>query len=301
MSQHDHDPVAEALRHAGPRPAMPDLDLETLGAPALAVWQRQTRRRRRRRMALAATLVLALGGLWLWQPWSPPAQVLARAGIGALPEVGSSIPVGTLLSTGARQWLTVELRGHRLRLDQKTDLRLISPDELELLRGAVYVDAVSSTLRIVAGDTVSEHVGTRYSVHRVDDGVSVRVRHGQVRVTRGEQVVELVGGQGAHTAEDLVPVDVPVSGDTWAWTRHAAPAFESAGATLEEVFAWIEAETGWTVEVAQELLLEHDGSPVIFSGEVGHLDLEQALETTVEISGLVYTREGDRGRIVASP
>ncbi len=307
--------IAEILREAGPRPPLPSLDQppldpESLGAPALAVWQRQTalrRARRRRYLAAAASVVLALAALLLWRLWAgaPIGMVIAHSGAAGTLEaealtVGATFGSGEVLSTSSAEWLTVELtNGHRLRLDAGTELTLMSAKLVRLVHGGVYVEATTAPLLVQAGDTLSEHLGTRYSVrHDPPAQVSVRVRHGRVRVRRGDESVQLGRAQAVTIGPSGLEVESsPVHGPTWDWTRHAAPPFQSDGALLTDFLQWIEAESGWRVEADPSLLLDPVGDPVQVHGIVEDLPLEQALSVMLESSGLQYRLDHDVVRI----
>ncbi len=345
----NNDSLAELLREAGPRPAapaldQPPLDLESLAAPALAVWQaqqerRETRRRRSVALAAAAGLLMAIAVFVLWRSgsWTPApsgpvvGRVIAQAGVDGPLDVARTghdpafldptfldptfldptfldpvVQRGRVLRASADppRWLTLELSsGHRLRLDAGTELLVSTAEEVELVRGAIYIEAVPAPLRVRAGDTVTEHIGTRYAVrHEPSGAVSVGVREGRVRVRRADDSVELERAQ--RVVVTTAPLEVepwPTHGAEWAWTRRAAPAFQTDGATLEAVLRWIERESGRRVEVDPLLLLEDDGEPFDVSGEFGHYPIEEALSVVLDGAGLAYRIDGDVVRVSAAP
>ncbi|MEM9599370.1 MAG: FecR family protein, partial [Acidobacteriota bacterium] len=274
------DPIADALRDAGPRGPMPPLDLETLGGPARAAWRRRAlaRRARRRRWLVAAALVMALGAasaVWMLRQGAPIGTVTARAQGDRWggPAVGAELAPGTRLVTWSEppEGLALELRtGHRLRLDAGSELVLDSARKLELLRGAVYVEAADAPLRLHAAGTVSEHVGTRYEVRIVDGSAAVRVREGRVRLEAEGQVVEVGHGEVGRAAADgtLEVAPSPAYGPSWGWIRRAAPPFASDGASLEAFLQWAAAEGGFTLEVDPELLLDPSGQPALVRGSI---------------------------------
>ena len=318
-SESHPDAIAEALREAGGRPPLEPLDLDHLGAPALAVWERQMARRRFRRrvLALAAGIGAMVFSLWRLDtpaPSRPIGVVLAVAGEGRSGRApGSEVARGQLLATSEQpaEWLTVELYpdepqgddhhgGHRLRLDAGSELRLDSATEVELLRGGLYVEAAPADLELVAGDTVSEHVGTRYEV-RIDAGTAaVRVRDGRVRVRRGTRTVEIGRGEQVRSSSgELELGPSPAHGESWAWTLRAMPPFQTDGIELESFLEWIEAESGWRLDVDPALLLDPAGEPARVRGSVGDLPPEEALARVLESAGLRHRFEGDRVRIRA--
>ena len=318
------DPVAEILREAGPRPAGPDLgepplDFESLGAPALAVWQAKIERRRMRRrqqLLVAAGLILGVAVVFLWRSWMPstfrPAvgHVIAFAGQnGTLGldrvEHGITVRAGQILRASAepQRWLTVELTGgHRLRLDAGTELALISAEELDLLTGGVYIEATSGPLLVRAGEASARHIGTSYAVRHDSPGtVKVQVRHGRVQVRQADGSEEIKAAeQAVVTASGIEVSPMPTHGPEWDWTQHAVPPFDSDGATLEAVLQWIERESGLRVEVDPALLVDEiTGEPVRVGGSLGGLSLEQILEVLPEITALEYRIEDGVLRVTA--
>lgn len=300
-TQNRADPIAEVLRDAGPRQALPAYDLESLGAPALAAWEKKLARKatRRRRFAVAAllTLVIGAGAFWrLSRSADPVAVVLAYSG-----EQSNDFPVGLefsegqTLTTGMDEWLTVELRdGHRVRLDAGSILGLSSRQRIDLQLGAVYVEAAPGPLQVLALGTVTEHVGTRYEVRIDGSSAVVRVREGEVQVQSEGRVVEIGRGRRVRVSDSKDPIveESPPFGESWAWTRRSAPEFE--GNSLPSFLDWIEAETGREVEVAPELIYKPSGEPISIIGGTGGMSLEEALASVLQTAGLAHTAEGDR-------
>ena len=317
------DPIAEVLREAGPRPAgpamgEPPLDFESLGASALTIWQEQVERRRlrrRRRILAAASLILGVAVAFLWRSWMPLAhgpavgEVIVYAdsdgelGLDQL-EHGPTVRAGQVLRVSDQppRWVTVELTGgHRLRLDAGTELMLTSAEEVNLLWGGVYIEAESGPLLVRAGEALAEHIGTDYAVRHDPSGtVTVQVRQGRVRVSRGDLSEEVEEAeQAVVTLSGIETSPMPTHGPEWAWTRHAAPPFETDGATLEAALRWIEREFGLRVEVDPSLLVKATGEPVEVGGSIGGLSLEQILEVLPVMSALEYRIENGVLRVTA--
>ncbi|MEM6796476.1 MAG: STN domain-containing protein [Acidobacteriota bacterium] len=311
-----HDAVAEALRQAGPRPELSALGLEglsteELAAPARAAWEARLARRARgrralaRALALAAVLALAALGLALLRSGpKPTATVLASlaeepAGPGqaeAWPP-GAPIAYGSALATAADPplWLSLQVGAHRLRLDAASELLLLSPSRVELLRGRLYVEAGPEPLEVLAAGTVSEHVGTHYEVQVENGEARVRVRDGVVRLLRGQEKLEISRGQaGLATPAGLTLTATPVRGESWGWIRHAAPPFILEGSDLASFLGWFEAETGFEVEVAQELLTDEDGKPIRLRGALGAMAPREALDAVLAGTSLRSEIRGDR-------
>lgn len=298
------DPVAERLRAAGPRPPLPPFDIEGLAAPALAAWQEKIARKRQRHRVYwalaAAVLVVVLAVFQRSVPPGPVATVLAYTG--PAPErfdVGSGLDVGTVLRTDAlhAEWLTVSFDGHVLRLDSGSELRLESASWIELLRGAVYVDTSKAPLTVHAAGIATEPLGTRFEVSLLGEGeVAVRVRDGQVRVRSDRHSVEVRRGQQAlgSAAVGFSVSASPPWGDSWSWIRRAAPPFDSDGADLETVLAWLAGEAGWQLEIDPALYADTSGQPARMRGSIDRLGLDEALAAVLESAGLHYRFDGDR-------
>ncbi len=307
------DPIAEQLRAAGPRSPLPPFDLEHLSAPALEAWQHKVDRQRFRRrsmMALAATITLATIGAWLLWTSSPASIATVEAYSGSQPThfpVGSALGGASRLTTSSqpKEWLAVRLAsGHRLRLDAGTEIELVSASRVDLLVGAVYIEAAPAELAVHAAGTVSTHLGTRYAVRINSNGnVAIHVREGHVRVTSGQQTTELDRGQVGSAEADgtLIVGAFPPYGDAWHWTRQAAPVFDADGQSLEAFLAWVAAESGWLVNVDPELLRDQHDQPIEVRGSIDHLTLSEALDLVLEGAGLGYQLDRDQLRIYPLP
>lgn len=302
-SDFDNDPVAGKIQAAGPRPPLPAVDYDTFSQPIIATWEKKMaaqRSRRRFTLALAAALLLAASLFLLRAVLSPPiATVLAYAG----PDpnryaVSDMIKAETRLQTSRQpeERLTVALGGHIVRLDAGTELRLDSESRIELLQGAVYLETSPAPLAVIAGDRVIEHVGTRYEVRLQSGALGVRVRDGRVKVSKGEDSIEIEPGQEASSIDGsrFAIRDIRRSGESWAWLHHAAPPFESDGAALETVLTWLAAEAGWELEIDPELYADTSGKPAKVRGSIRSHGHRAALGEVLESAGLSYRFDGDR-------
>lgn len=280
----DEEEVSRLLAEAGPRPDLPEEDLAAIWATARSAWQREVRpaavsdrpRAPRSRLAvplaLAAALFLALGVGWWWSRGSrgvpgPAAWVtMARGSVRLEGEsrsigVGEKIPLGATLVSGGeagsegRAALQL-VGGASVRLDVGTRLELAETAELELTRGAVYVDtgagrpAAAVVVRSPLG--TARDVGTRFTVRLEGSEMRVQVRDGAVEVEHRGGVDRAGAGEElvVHAGRDPERRQVAGYGPQWAWTWAAAPRFE--GRRLDELLLWVERETGWQVRYADE-------------------------------------------------
>lgn len=200
--------AAELLANAGPRPEIPEEDLEAILAAGRQVWragveERRAAQRSRFRpgtgwaVGLAAALVVAVGVGWWWSAagpgvgdpagsagtvvaqvisaWESPAGFEGRElAAGATVETGASggeLPRRLALRLGALSGSGSNSGsdgGTELRLDEATRVRLVSATEVELEAGAIYVDTGADGGRSLA-------VGTPYGTAR-DIGTRFLVR-----------------------------------------------------------------------------------------------------------------------------
>jgi len=163
--------------------------------------------------ALAAAVVAAVGvASWIARP---PAQTAAALGSvsrtdeGALSVLSAhfsrrNLTQGGELRAGDRVTargpaLVALARGGTLRISAKSKLAVISPSEISLERGLIYLDMPAGTgagspLRIITNAGAIEHVGTEFEVLSDDEAVRVRVREGRIRfVGRSDTVVADAG------------------------------------------------------------------------------------------------------------
>lgn len=200
---HDDDRDLERLlRAAGPRPEIPQDDLDAIVAAGREVWReaaaREVERRRRWHgraagwaAGVAAALAVALGVGWWWSTGGrggstgpaggagePVARVIAAWDAPADPPAGPEgreVTAGEEVETasdGAALPRRLALRlttGAELRLDESTRIRLVSASEVELLAGAVYADTGSDAggerrLAVRTALGTARDVGTRFLV-----------------------------------------------------------------------------------------------------------------------------------------
>jgi hypothetical protein len=226
MDERDHETEEESVRDllekAGPRPPIPQEDLDAISRAARSAWQAELRHRgagvaaetplRRRPLralvlGLAAALALAVGlaGWWRLRSVPPPPAVawvemvagpiyLEAGGGGARGAArpvaaGAPIPRGAVLRSGdsAEGAGRAALRlagGVSVRLDAATRLRLVSAGALELERGALYVDTGSAS-------------GSASGAARAGATIEVRTPLGTAQDVGTQFTVRLLGTAGS--------------------------------------------------------------------------------------------------------
>ena len=279
--------VRRLLEAAGPRPPIPQEDLDAIAETARSAWSAQVARRdgisvptpRRPRwvlgLGLAAALVLAAGLAWWWgsrrEPVPPTVDwVEALSG-----------PVRVETAGGAT-----------VRLHAETRLRFVSAAILELERGAIYVDTGSAPqsprfeVRTPLG-TVQD-VGTRFAVQLVGpETLVVRVRDGEVLTEHQGLTDRTPAGQEMvlHRDGTVERHAVAAYGPAWDWVLEAAPGFDVEGRTLQELLDWVSRETGWQIVFADPGLADSAGKTVLH-GSFGGLRPDQAPFAVLPGAGL---------------
>ena len=178
---------------------------------------------------------------------APPLRVGDRAGA-----AGEAVAAGVVVETSPLALAALRAGPTSRRIDVGTRLRLLPGNRIELERGAVYLDTPAGrggadpfVVATAAGSC--REIGTRFEV-RVDGGtMHVRVRDGAVELraksgatTRVEAGHELQAG--ARVDAGVRPA--PSAGPGWEWAARVAPQPPLGGATLADLLAWVNRETG---------------------------------------------------------
>ena len=316
------DPIAELVRLAGARPAVPRERSVRVEAAVREAWTEATAQRQRRRVSgwlaaasLAALLALALGlAFWRGQATQPsPVATVERVhgGVELRTEdrsgvVGQGTAVAAMATFTTARDGRVALRmagGPSLRLDVDTRLTLVATDRVRLEAGAIYVDSQGGrpvTVETPWGEV--EERGTQFEVRLPGEAVRVRVREGAVELAAGERAWHAAAGaELLLTAEgDLTRGVVPFHGQPWHWVQEIAPSFEIEGRTLGEYLAWVGRETGWQVQWRDAAAAPRRGA-VVLHGSVEGLPPEQSLAAVLPTCGLAHRLDGGTVVVFANP
>lgn len=328
--------VARLIAAAGPPPPAPEIEIARIQEAARSEWRRRYAWRRRETLVLrwqiaaaAAAAVAALAFLFSPQgrdrgPVTSPvvvAQVERVAGEALVVEVpggvarplreGDRLVEGSQVKTsgagGAAGRLALGWQGGRsLRLDVGSDLVLAAADQIELQRGAVYVDSrggeVGGAPTIVTPRGRFEEVGTQFEV-RLAGGeaadVRLRVREGAVvwrengRTATAEAGVELaLGADGSLLRDRIAPY-----GADWDWVLAAAPPPAIEGWPLARFLDWFSRESGLSVVYADRESSELARS-VVVHGSVAQLEPREALSAVLASSG--FEAREEYGALIAA-
>lgn len=320
--EEEEEAVRRLLEMAGPRPPIPQEDLDAISAAARAVWREEVRKRagavlesprrplRALALGLAAALALAVGLAGWWGSRSdrvPPTVAWVEAvtgdvhlGAAANPvAAGESVPLGAAIwSGGAGSEGRASLRlagGATVRLDAGTRLRFTSASALELERGALYVDTGSGPRRLAAIEvrtplgTVRD-VGTRFAVRLMAPGkeaLLVRVRDGEVLTEHRGRAWRTPAGQELILRRDGTAErrGVATHGAEWDWVLRAAPGFDIEGRSLREFLDWVSHETGWRIRFADPGLAD-SAAKIVLHGGLGDLRPDRAPFAVLPGAGL---------------
>jgi len=237
-------------------------------------WRAEVRRRSRRNrlwagagLAVAACLVLTL--VIVLRDQGPGAQspvlvanlVVVKGDVDVLPADGSPLQVtegssdrelysGSWLRTGPTSRAALELAGgESLRLDADSRALLVSAREVNLDRGAVYVDSGGDSgtgLVVKTSIGIAREIGTQFMVRRAGTTLAVHVREGLVALSHDGQQIQV-------TPETFVEISADGSmhsgatkahGPEWAWMQEVTPPFEIEGRSVIAFLDWVSRETG---------------------------------------------------------
>jgi ferric-dicitrate binding protein FerR (iron transport regulator) len=204
------------------------------------------------------------------------------------------VHAGATLITGANGFLALRLPdGVSLRLDHDTRIEFVDAGHVDLLSGAVYVDAgttpsASRSLRVGTPAGVVWHVGTQYEARIVKGATRIRVREGRVDV-----MPEQGTAQSAHVGEELL---VSTSGNVargsiapsdpgWQWAAKAAPSFEIDGRPVHEFLIWVGREVGREI-VFLTPQSKAEAERAVLSGSVDGLAPAEALAAVLPATSL---------------
>jgi ferric-dicitrate binding protein FerR (iron transport regulator) len=309
-SDDDRD-IERLLRHAGPRPAVPDDVARRVRAATHAAWRGGRERRTPRwslgwGLAAAAAVILALATIGVARRWTAPPGVVARveSAVGAVDvQVGYDVARGTVLRTPEAGRLALRTgAGHSVRLDGGSTLTLRSGTVFALERGAVYVDARASGDDPLAIDTPFgevRHVGTQYEVRLLDRSLRLQVREGRAEVRHGARTLPVDAGSELTLDADGATrqAALPPYGPRWDWVQQVAPAPEIDGRPLHELLEWVERECGQEIAFEDPALAARS-SNIVLSGSIRGLSPLAALEAVLPTCGLTFQAEPATIRIV---
>ena len=315
---HADDALGELLRLASARQRPPAEDERVVRQVLHEQWREMTRRKRARTLkwpwAIAASLLLAAAiGILLNPDFSPPAaaqqvalvdkvigQATLRSAAGSQSlhdNAAMELMSGQTLISASGSGLALRwLNGAVIRLDERTELKLISPDEVFLSSGRIYMDTApvsqaGSRISIRTPQGVVQHIGTQFMLRVSAAGTSISVREGEVAyfpsgdnaagrtlAGKGQQLAVAGSGQIA-----ISPIDT--WGADWNWAEHLSAGFASDGRSLADLLAWAGRESGRQVRYSSA------GAEALATATILHGDLDlrpmQAVSVATATSDLL--------------
>lgn len=277
------DAIARLLRSAGHRTLPSEAANERLRVHAHAAWRAELARRRRDRwIASAASFVVLVGAAW-WAIGTRvhlPGQLVADVEQGVaevrLLRAGqeTGLDAARQVRTGDRLFVSGDhgavlrpavAEDVSLRLAPQSRVEWLSPREMRLLDGAVYVgvlpaqgEAVAKRMPLVvlAGQARIEHVGTQYQVVVRAGSPHVVVREGLVRVAVGRDEAVLAAGEAGFVDADgaMKRERFADGGADWRWVAALAPSLVVEGRSLHDALSDVAREEGRHLEYDSEAI-----------------------------------------------
>jgi ferric-dicitrate binding protein FerR (iron transport regulator) len=274
---------------------------------------RLRRRMRRRSLAIAASVAMCgLLATLVWRAQQPSTvvaqlervngQLVMRANRwlsrDVLGTAGAQLREGDLLTTASDSAARLSFHGDLdLRISANSAVRVQAQDQVQLLRGALYVECSSrctSQLQVLTPLGTVRHLGTRYWIDLTEARMRIAVREGEAawqqagqpyRIQAGEWIS---GGTDSRVERGQLAVDDP----QLAWTQSVPSAFVLEGATLRAFLAWYSVESGREVELATQISSELLDTTIL-SGSIDGLSLDAAWRSVLASASLVATRRAN--------
>ncbi len=217
-----------------------------------------------------------------------------------LTHAGQFVNTGNWLRTGpgSRAGILL-LNGASLHMDHSTELVFDSGSSIRLLAGKVYVDTGNGSFNTRASDDgvlsvatvvgTARDVGTQFEIQYINDVYRLRIRKGQVNLTRNSDEVNNVAGEeviidaeGQLTKGRVAPDD-----PAWNWAESVASAPDVDNQPVTVLLQWVARATGRSIQYAQPEL-ETEAGRIILYGDIRHLLPMEALDVMLATTDLAY-------------
>jgi len=277
-SQAGEDVLDTLFSYASSRPTAPADDEAAIRTAIFAQWQKATVRRKRKRylsaLGLAASLVLTV--IVVTNLQDPTQAVSNYEQLASLKAQEGDVFVHNIeddnltahqladgqfyanqvisTNTGARmalEWKT----GESIRVDENSELALISISEIELISGRVYLDTkhviqAGSSFVITTFAGPIRHLGTQYMAGIKGKTVTLSVREGEVYLDAANAEILVHKGEQVSIGPAGKPEVRPVQtfGRMWEWTSLVTPELNLDGLSAFEFIRWAGRESGREVE-----------------------------------------------------
>lgn len=328
LSPGDEEATALLLRLAGSRSDVPASRAGRVRSAVHAEWEKRSRRQTVRRRVVFGSAALAAAALVLIaarfvtfdgvaiRTGDPTAVVHQVVGTPQRVPEGSGesrsgqlapndvVRIGEWIETDARARVGLRFsNGTSVRLDAASRMRPLSPSEIELSAGAVYIDTGSESARfaVLTPLATAHDLGTQFEVRLLDDTLRLRVRSGIVELKDGVRSVS--GRAGTEiTLSSIGAVSRPFAthGAEWDWTAALSPALDSEGMSLAAFLERLAREHGWVVHYSDSTLAR-EAAGITLHGSIEGLPASQAAETAIATSGLHHRLENGTLMVVRQP
>lgn len=278
------DPLSDLLKRGKPREPAPEMTRARAFQQLHAHWSERTRRKRNRRrfirVAVAASTIFAVAVVLntVNNSTVTVAEIVRIAGADVrlqanrwsqLTDVSTAAGVSSnsTLITGTDSRLALAwTNGGSLRVDEETEMNIVSPERIRLVAGAVYFDSFSdreaalepTPFSIETPYGVATHLGTQFSTRMKDDGLTISVREGEVTIAGDNGRVLISAGEefeidpaGRHEQRR-----VETYSEQWQWVQDIAPTFDAEGRSAYELLRWIGRETGHTIDYSNDAVAD---------------------------------------------
>jgi hypothetical protein len=315
------DRIESLLRTTGRRPVVPADRAARVKARVRAHWEAERIRRSRNRRAWIVTGVAAAAsittavGLGVRQRMASPPVTMQAARVEMVVESawlqppgsaspsplrsGDRIEVGCEVATEDRGRIALRMsRGHSVRIDAGTRVRVVSDRVIALDRGAVYVDsrgpagAPAGSLEVRTPFGSIRDIGTQFEV-RLEDSLRVRVREGRIVLAGAAASSEVEAGHELEIGEDgrATRRESAAFGAEWEWVGAVTPMLDLEGRSVQEFLDWVARERG--LRLRFEGREAASAAPAIkLHGSIDGMTLEQALESVLPTCRMSHRVDG---------
>jgi ferric-dicitrate binding protein FerR (iron transport regulator) len=306
-SRQDPDVLGRIVRAAGRREAAPAEIRERAFLAASATLEHKLRSRQRRTIwrtaAAAAVLIAAIGigrGIVGNGPGLPVALSDQFVGEAAYRGTGRDTWVsltrdrklltGSEVRTGRGSRVGLVLaQGASLRLDELTEIRLVSGTRVEVVTGTAYVDsrAAGETIEVLTPVALTRDVGTQFEVRYQDGEQRVRVREGVVLMQLGAQEYRGEAGEQliVSPAGNVQRATIAANDASWEWVQLVTRAPEIDNRPLSDLLTWVARETGRTIRY-ESVAVRSLAQTTILHGSVRNLAPLPAAQTVLATTDL---------------
>ena len=186
--------------------------------------------------------------------------------------------------------------GISLRIDEFTEVAMVTPSRVRLTRGRVYVDTIHRTaderLEIETPAGVASDVGTQFEVRYLADDLRIRVREGQVVLQTSQARIDSSAGEEMVLDGDHNLIRTRIAGDDpeWQWVGTVAPTPSGDHPRVSTVLRWVARETGQELRFASPEA-ESRAEKETLNRSVENMTPLQALEVVQQITDFDYAIE----------